>query len=348
MEMKVGIIGFGFMGRWHADHITEVEGIQVVAVSDIKEEHLNNAKARGLKAYRDYRELLSDSEVNTVIISAPNYLHKEMSIAAANSKKNIVCEKPAAMNVQEFDEMTEAAEKNKVIFSVHQNRRWDADFITAKKVFDENLIGDVFTIESRLYGANGLVHDWHVFKKYGGGMIYDWGVHLFDQMLQMIPGKLKTVFADVRNVINEEVDDYFKTVFLFENGIAFRVELGTYMLDRFPRWYMAGDKGTLVIKSFFDGGEIIRSRNLLEKLPATVAATMAGPTRSMAPPPEGTLVTEQLPLCKSQWTEYYKNYLDVLNGEDVLAVRVNEVRRVLKLMETVRLSAEKKQSVSFE
>ena len=165
MEMKVGIIGFGFMGHWHTEHMQEVEEIRVVAASDVKDKQSNDAKDRGLKAYRNYRELLSDSEVNTVVISSPNHLHKEMTVAAANAKKNIICEKPAALSVQEFDEMTGAAEKNGVILSIHQNRRWDADFMIAKKVFDEKLLGNVFTIESRVYGANGLVHDWHVFKK---------------------------------------------------------------------------------------------------------------------------------------------------------------------------------------
>lgn len=348
MEMKVGIIGFGFMGHWHAEHIPEVEGVRVVAVCDTKEEQRRDAAERGYKTYDSYQDLLTDSDVNTVLISAPNHLHKEMTVAAAKAKKNIICEKPAALSLGEFDEMTKAASENKVLLSIHQNRRWDADFMTAKKVLEDNTLGKVFTVESRLFGANGLVHDWHVFKKFGGGMIYDWGVHLFDQMLQMIPGKVISVYADVRNVINEEVDDYFKAVFSFDNDITFRVELGTFLLERLPRWYLAGDKGTLVIQSFFDAGEIISSNSLLEKLPATVAATKAGPTRSMAPPPKGVLVRKQLPMGESMWTEYYKNYLEVLNGRAEPAVKLSEVRRVLALMDAVRLSSDTKQSVSFE
>jgi scyllo-inositol 2-dehydrogenase (NADP+) len=348
MEMRVGIIGFGFMGHWHADHMDKIHGISVRAISDINEEKLIEADARGLKVFSDYQDLLKDSEINTVLIATPNHLHKEMAIAAAKAKKNIICEKPAALGVEDFDEMIMAAEENKVLFSVHQNRRWDADFLTVKKILGEKQLGKVFAIESRLFGANGFVHDWHRYKKYGGGMIYDWGVHLLDQMLFLIPGKIKTVFADVRNVINSEVDDYFKAIFIYEEGFSYTVELGTYLLLPLPRWYVAGDQGTLVIKSFFDDAEIIRSGELLEKLPSSVEETKAGPTRAMAKRADEALVKETVSTGEPQWSKYYENYLAVMNGNGALAVKNSEVRRVLDLMEAVRLSAKLKQSINLE
>jgi len=348
MEMKVGIIGFGFMGHWHADHMDKIDGISVQAISDINEDKLIEADARGLKVYNNYLDLLKDSEINTILIAVPNHLHKEMAIEAAKAKKNIICEKPAALCVEEFDQMTMAAEENNVLFSVHQNRRWDADFLTVKKILEKKQLGKVFTIESRLFGANGFVHDWHRYKKFGGGMIYDWGVHLFDQMLFLAPGKIKTVFADVRNVINNEVDDYFKAVFLYEDGLSYTVELGTYLLRPLPRWFVAGDQGTLVINSFFDDAEIIRSGELLEKLPSSVEETKAGPTRAMAKRAGEALVTEIISTGEPKWSKYYENYLAVMNGEGEFAIKNSEVRRVLNLMEAVRLSAKLKQSINFE
>ena len=348
MEMTAGIIGFGFMGHWHADHMDKIDGISVRAICDTNREKLKEADAGGLKVYEDYRDLLKDSGINTVLIATPNHLHKEMAVAAAKAKKNIICEKPAALSVEDFDEMTRTAEENKVLFSVHQNRRWDADFLAVKKILGEKQLGRVFAIESRLFGANGLVHDWHRFKKYGGGMIYDWGVHLLDQMLFLKPGKIKTVFADVRNIINQEVDDYFKAIFIHEEGFSCTVELGTYLLRPLPRWYVAGDQGTLVIKSFFDDAEIIRSGELPEKLPSSVEETKAGPTRAMAKRADEALVTETVSTGEPQWSRYYENYLAVMNGNEEPAVKNSEVRRVLDLMEAVRLSAKLKQSVNFE
>jgi predicted dehydrogenase len=93
-------------------------------------------------------------------------------------------------------------------------------------------------------------------------MLYDWGVRLIDQMLWMISGKLKTVYADVRNVSNVEVDDYFKILLCFENGIMGEIELGTYYLSDTPLWFelywfVGGNKGSLYLDGFGAAGEEI-------------------------------------------------------------------------------------------
>jgi transcription antitermination factor NusB len=88
-----------------------------------------------------------------------------------------------------------------------------------------------------LYGFNGNMHDWHVFISEGGGMLYDWGVHLLDQLCWMFPGaKLTSVFADIRNVINKDVDDYFHIMLRFESGLVGEIELGTYYLTDRELW----------------------------------------------------------------------------------------------------------------
>ena len=172
---------------------------------------------------------------------------------AAEYGKNIICEKPVAMNVEELDEMIAAVNKFGVRFTVHHQRRFDEDFLTMKAVYDKHSVGNIYTIKSSLYGINGNMHDWHVFKKFGGGMLYDWGVHLLDQMLFMIEGKVQTVYADMRNVVNGEVDDYFKILLKFDNGVMAEVELGTYYLKDqekwFERpWFIGGNEG----KSYVD------------------------------------------------------------------------------------------------
>ena len=165
----------------------------------LKKRRLTKQKKWVFKLYKSADELLADSEVNTVILTVPNHLHKEMCLKAANAGKNVITEKPAAMNVAELDEMEAACKKAGVFFTAHQNRRWDRDMLIVKKAYDEGLFGIVFTIESKLHSGNGYMHEWHLYKKYGGGMIYDWGVHLIDQALFMMPGvKLKSIFADIK------------------------------------------------------------------------------------------------------------------------------------------------------
>lgn len=348
MNIKLGIIGYGGMGKWHASNAPRA-GVEIVAICDIDKEKVQQGILDGFKAYASVDALLADSEVNTVILTVPNYLHKEMAIKAAKAGKNVIAEKPAAMNVNELDEMEKVCKDAGVLFTVHQNRRWDKDMLIAKEAYDKGLLGNIFTIESKLHSGNGYMHEWHIYKKYGGGMIYDWGVHLIDQILYMMPGvKINTIFADIKNVLHEEVDDYFKILLKMENGITVHIELSTYILEYQPRWLVAGDKGTMIVKNFNCEGNIYRTGELLEKLPPQITETVAGPTRQFAPVAPGGTVTEPLPKVESEWTEFYQNFRNVMEGKEELKIKIPEVRRVLAVMESARNSSEIGAAIDFE
>ena len=306
MKIQLGIIGYGAMGKWHAQNAP-------------------------------------------VILTVPNHLHKEMCIKAAKAGKHVITEKPAAMGVNELDEMESACKAAGVFFTSHQNRRWDRDMLTVKRAYDEGLLGNIFTIESKLHSGNGYMHEWHIYKKYGGGMIYDWGVHLIDQILFMMPGvKVKSVFADIKNVLHEEVDDYFKILLKMENGITAHIELSTYILEYQPRWLVGGDKGTMIVKNFGCDGSIFRTGTMLEKLPPRITETQAGPTRQFAPVPPGGIVTEPLPQVHTDWIDFYRNVETVLNHRAESKIKISEVRRVLEVMEAARKSSETGEAVLFE
>lgn len=348
MEIKLGIIGFGGMGKWHSKNAPKA-GVKIIAICDILPERVKEGEVAGFKSYKSVDLLLADEEVNTVILTVPNYLHKEMCLKAAKAGKNVIAEKPAALTVQELDEMEKACKDAGVFFTAHQNRRWDKDLCIVKKTLDEKLLGNVFTIESKLHSPHGYMHEWHLYKKYGGGMMYDWGVHLIDQILFLMPeAKIKTVFADMKNVLHEEVDDYFKLLLKFDNGVTAHIELSTYILDDEPRWMAAGDKGTLIVKDFGRSGNIYRTGKMLEKLPPEIIETEAGPTRQFAPVPPGGLIEEPMPEVETNWADFYRNVSNVLEGKEESTIKISEVRRVLAVMEAAWKSSENGEAVEFE
>jgi len=353
-DIKFGIIGFGFMGHVHEEMLLkDIAGISVVAICDSDPEQMKDSITEGVLKFTDYEDLLKVEEIDTVLVVIPNHLHKDCVIKAAEYGKNIICEKPVAMNVHELDEMMVAVNKHKVRFTVHQQRRFDKDFRIMKAVYDEQRVGKVYTIQSKLYGINGNMHDWHVFKKFGGGMLYDWGVHLIDQLLYMIDGKIKTVYADMRNIINGEVDDYFKIILQFDNGIMGEIELGTYFLKDqekwFERhWFMGGNTGSAYVDGFEPVGKIAKTSHLLKNVDKKVTMSKSGPTRSFGPPQPGVLQTEELPHVVCKHTMFFEDYVAAINENKPFLVQVNEVRRVLALMEAVRISAACNQVVVFE
>lgn len=354
MATKFGIVGFGFMGHVHLDMLMEMEGAQVTAVCDIDADALKDIPS-GIETYTDALEMYQNENIDVVLIAANNDQHRYLVIEAAKAGKHVLCEKPVALSVSDFDEMAAACEKAGVSFTVHQQRRYDVDYRTAKSVFDSGALGDVYTIKSSLYGFNGNMHDWHVFPEQGGGMLYDWGVHLLDQLLWMIPGKLNTVFADLRNVINENVDDYFNILLRFENGILAELELGTYYLsdkpDWFERhWFMGGNKGSMYGDGFNEcKGAVVRTSELLTSVASGKRTmTAAGPTRSFGPPPPGRIISQPVTPATTKHSDYFDNYLKTLQGKEDFLVTVPQLRRVLTLMDAVRASAKTGKSVDFE
>lgn len=354
-DIRIGIIGHGFMGHEHEKMLTNLEGYQVIAVADRDPKQLEDVK-EGIKRYTSASDLIHDPEVQVVLIAANNNQHHDLVIESAHAGKDIICEKPVAMSLEELDDMVRVTDACGVKFTVHHQRRFDRDFRTMKEVLDQGTLGSVYTIKSSLYGFNGNMHDWHVYMNEGGGMLYDWGVHLLDQILWMMPeARLTKVYADIRNVINDEVDDYFKILMRFDNQVMAEVELGTYYLadkmqDKwFERhWFIGGNKGSAYVDGFVPEGKIVRTAGLLENVGSKRTMTAAGPTRSFGPPPKGKILTEELPTIETSHVMYFENYRKAYFGEEEFLVRIPETRRVLALMEAVRESGRTGNSIVFE
>lgn len=346
-DMKLGIVGFGFMGHCDADMMQTFEDIDLVAVADTNPEQLKDAP-KGVETYGSMDEMLRKADINVVMISTPNPSHLEMVKKAAEMGKHIICEKPAAMTVAEFDEMIEVTEKAGVIFTVHQQRRWDKDYRIMKEVYDRQLVGEMYVIKSQLYGVNGNMHDWHIYPEMGGGMLYDWGVHLIDQILDMVDSKIDSLYADLRKVINEKVDDYFNILIKFKNGVTAEIELGTYYLTPKRAWFVGGNKGSAIIDGFAGEGSIVHTAHLLENVPGRITMTAAGPTRSFGPPEPGLLVEEPLPKVNVDHRNYFEHFLKAFHGEEDIIVKPEQVRRVLCVMEAVRESARTGEAVRME
>ena len=213
MSSKViggAVIGYGGMGNFHSEKMQTVNGIKLIGVYDIDPERNQLAESKGIHAYSTREELLADPKIDLVTVATPNDVHKEIVIAALAAGKNVICEKPVSMNSAELEEMIAAANKYGKLFTVHQNRRWDEDYLTVKKLFDENQLGRIFRIESRVQGSRGIPSGWREEKEHGGGMVLDWGVHLLDQMLTMMGSrKLLSVMATETHITNDECDDGF-------------------------------------------------------------------------------------------------------------------------------------------
>lgn len=339
--VNVGIIGFGYMGHFHWNKIKQIENVNLIAVFDTSKEKLQEAKAEGLKAYPNLHEFLDVKDMNLVVVCTPNNWHFNSSLEALNAGKNVLCEKPAMMSVGELKEVIECAKLNNKFFTVHQNRRWDIDFKVICDVVKSKTIGDITTIESSVFGERGVCYGWRADPEAGGGMLYDWGVHLIDQMLQLYKEfDVTSVYARILSILTPAVDDFFEIHLNFSNNVCAKVSVGTFALQKVPRWFLFGDRGTLKLDDFSGkNGGMARIKGEVKGFDSVVGKKSLGPSRTMAPLEEKHLETLTLPVFEETPLEFWQNIKESVEGKAKPEVKPEELLRQMKIVEAAFESA---------
>ncbi len=339
--IRAGIIGMGSAGvRFHAPMLSKLEEFELYAVYDITEARRTLAQKEYAvkKVYGSLDEFLADDRIDLVVVATPPASHCQISLQVMQAHKNVVVEKPIAMSVEEVDEMMAASKRNNVLLAVHHNKRWDPDYLAVKRTIDEGEIGKPFHIQSRhmIYsslvtgpasGVSDFHPQWRVEKGYGAGALSEWGSHIIDQVLQLVPSKPEIVWGNLRNVLwSEHVDTYFKGLIGFENSLLAEIEVAYTAQYALPCWFVLGDKGTLI------------------KEKRTFAAdTGLDPVRVKRE--DGEFVFNVEPTDR---TEFYRNIASVLGGKADLIVKPSQARLTMQVMDAVRKSTTEKRLVKLQ
>lgn len=348
--INVAIIGYGSVGGHHTELLLKNDKFNITGIYDTDPEKYTVARKNGVKnwdVFHSKEEIASDKNTDTVIISVPNDLHLYYVDYFARAGKNIICEKPVALNSSEYSKMLSVCKKCGVHFIVHQNRRWDRDFLTVKNIFESNAIGKIWRIESRVQGANGIPGNWRKFTEKGGGMMYDWGVHLIDQFVYMLDELPKSVYAEYSHVLGFEVDDAFKLLMHYKSGLDVEIKVDTNAFCPLPRWSVYGLDGSAVIRNWNIEGEIVKPIYDKEiKIAGIVAGN--GFTKTMAYRSKESIITEPLPIPDEVELPFYNEYYDVVINDKEPVIKSAQVMAVLKIMEAAQKSADKHKSVKVK
>ena len=345
---RVAIIGYGVMGGWHVKKIQAGGAAELAGIYDINPKMIEKAKSRDIYVYSSLEELLADESVEIVTIATPNHLHKPLAIQALRAGKNVISEKPVTLCSKDLQEIIDVANECGKLFTVHQNRRFDGEFIMIKELYDSGKLGDIFGIRSSLYGSHGIPNDWRTQKEFGGGMLYDWGVHLIDEMLYLVGDlEIKSVYCQFENITNDEVDDGFKLDINFENGMVGRIEVGTNHFISLPMFYMTGTNGTALVPDWHTNCRVVACTNW-DPGDITPVITSAGVSRTMAPRNEDTITEYEIQLPASDVHDYYRNFIKAVDGEEEQFVTHEQMMRVIKVIEAAFKSGELGAPVKFE
>jgi len=252
----------------------------------------------------------------------------------------VVTDKVMAMNAAECDAMIAAARRTGKLLSVFHNRRWDFDFATVRKIIAEGWIGAPFAYESCItgYGAPGR---WRADAAQAGSLLADWGAHLIDQALLLSESDVETIWCDVQaRKWRATSGSHGVLQMRFADGVLFRIEVSRLALASRPRWYVLGEEGGIV-KTGRDPQEpamIAGDIDAAREDPADRAHvfTNLGGLRS-------EMVVETL---RPSWKSYYRNIADVLLRGAELAVKPEEARRVVAVLDAAEESVRTGASVS--
>lgn len=344
MQHKLAIIGFGYMGPMHYDIISKnVPDIQVKGVHDIRQVILDKAAAAGLYTYQDLTELLSDDEIDIITLATPNDTHRDLAITCLRAGKNVVCEKPVCMSTTELSDVMSVAEETGKLFSIHHNRRWDPDYCTVKKVLQEGTIGRPLFVESRISAETRGQYGWRGYAINGGGVLLDWGIHLLDQLLDLIEEPVLSVAAHIFSQHTPDADDTVKIFMRHENNISTLCELAWSTFIKPPRWRVNGEHGTLQLDSPVDpsGWQLIQADFSDEtKQVESIVYTKRGPETRACVFPSTASRPLPLPQVSVSWADYYRNIVDAIEGKEAPRVTAAQAMRVLRVIEEARWSNE--------
>lgn len=346
MKKNHVVVGYGGMGGWHTEYALKSDAVNLVGVYDIKPERNALAVSRGIFAYDSLEAVLADPKVDLITVAIPNDVHLDVVVASLLAGKNVICEKPVAMSSAELSKMIAASNKSGSLFTVHQNRRWDVDYLAMKQVAESGEIGKAFNIESRIHGSRGIPSDWRGMKEHGGGMLLDWGVHLIDQITQINKAKVTSLYCKFGFLTNKDVDDGFKLHMYFEDGTTAYVEVGTYNFISLPRFYLQCEHGTAIIHDWREKCTIVKC-NAWHENDVLPVKTAAGLTKTMAPRDAVTTESYEIERPASDVHDFYRNFCAAIDGTAEQFVKHSELLNVMGIMEACFKSDELSQVVTL-
>lgn len=321
-KIKSAVVGYGGafgMGRAHANWMNETGRMTTIAACDIDASRMEAASRDfpGIETYTSIEDLLAKSRAELVVIVTPHDTHADLAMKALSAGRSVCLEKPMCITTDQATQMIELAKKKKVTLTTFHNRRHDGDFMAIKEVLDKGIIGDIFQLEAYMGGFNPPREWWRSVKAISGGVMYDWGAHFVDWILNFLAGqKMESITGFAWNVLWNDFtnEDQGQAIVKFKNGTVADLTISTIAQTGKPRFRILGTKGAIV-DHWAGSFKVI--------------------TRVDGIPVEGEVKYKD-----STWPEYYVNLAAHMLDGAPLEVTPESSRRVIAVLETADRSAQ--------
>ncbi|HTD96062.1 MAG TPA: Gfo/Idh/MocA family oxidoreductase [Edaphobacter sp.] len=353
-QINTAVIGFGLAGRvFHAPFVSAVPGLHLEAIVQRRGDEAAKAYPAA-RILRSVEEALSDATIHLIVVGTPNETHFALAKQALLAGKHVVIDKPFAATSAEARGLIDIATERGLVLAPFHNRRWDGDFLTLRKLLEEEAVGRLVTYESHFDRFRPLPREntWKESGNDANGLLFDLGPHLVDQALALF-GPPVGITASVRKDRDHtDIEDAFDITLEYPR---LRAHCRSSMLacDAAPRFLLHGTKGSFKKygldpqePALVGGAKVPRIGEgdwLAEDETAWGTLTVAP-----APADPANLVRTRIKTEFGDYRLYYANVRDAINGDAKLAVSAEDGYRVVRLLELARESTREKRTLPVE
>jgi scyllo-inositol 2-dehydrogenase (NADP+) len=342
--IQTAIASFGMSGLvFHGPFLKVSPQFQVRRIVE-RSKMISKALFPEAEIVRSFEDILRDKEIELVIVNTPDRFHYEMAGMALEAGKHVVVEKPFTFNAEEADDLIRLAEERGKLLTVYQNRRWDGDFLTIRKIVETGVLGQLVEFESHFdrYRPAIAPSTWKEEEGEYAGVLYNLGSHMVDQALVLF-GMPEAVTAHLR-IIRPfgKVIDYYDLRLIYP---AFTVLLKcSYLVkEEGPRYILHGTNGSF-LKWGIDPQEEILKTGVLPvgdswgKEPESAWGILNTQDNNVGQ-------IQRIPTEKGNYQAFYNNLSEAIRNGQPLAVKPQEARNVIRILELAIESNREKRTI---
>lgn len=259
MTLRVGIAGYGVVGKTRHRVLAKHKAFNVIAVSDINFKE-NPTEIDNINTYYDYKDLINKEDFDILFVSVPNKLAAEATLMGLKKGLHVFCEKPPAKSLDELYPIKNFIEKNKDLKLMYGfNHRFHASIIDAVKIIRGGSLGKVVNLRG-IYGKSNMISfnqtDWRTNRsESGGGILLDQGIHLLD-LMRYFAGDFESVHSFISNSFwNFDVEDNAYVMMKSENGIVAQLMSSATQWQHTFNLNITLEKGSLELNGILSGSK---------------------------------------------------------------------------------------------
>jgi len=345
-KIQVGLASFGMSGKvFHAPILAYHPDFKLSKIVERSKNEVNQIYP-DVKSVRSFDELLNDDQIELIVVNTPDHTHFEYAQKALEYGKHVIVEKPFTQTVGQGEKLIKFAEKQNRLLSVFQNRRWDGDFLTIRRILENDWLGRLVEFESNYMRYRNYVqpNTWKESAVQGIGLAYNLGSHMIDQAVALF-GMPGAVWADIDSLrTGSEIDDFYHIKLIYPD-IKVTLKASYLVREETARYILHGTNG-----SFLKYG-IDPQEDMLK-----LGGNPSMPDWGKEPESQwGLLNTEinglhlrgKVETIPGNYAAYYDNIYDVIRNHAELEVHPEQALNVIHIIEAAMESNRSGQTVDI-